>query len=479
MKEILCDIVVIGGGGSGMVAAARAAEVSGKQVVVLEKTKTIGGGMNFASTMRTFGSRWQRERHIPDQSTEFMRGVMDLTYWRLDPQLVRNAIRGTGEFFDWYSSFEDPETLSRFEPRPYVFDIPVNGQVGPQIDGFHNGSGRVFMQAMKKRCSELGVKLLTEHAAYDAETSDGRLSAILCHAPEGDIRVRCGTCILACSSWIRNREVVNKVLPGFDELDLLPNAHQNPAYTGDGIPIAEKLGAKIDWDSFCLRLMGPQCTFGEQSDLEKLTHSKYNILVSLEGKRFACEPMAPRMDPFDTGHVLLRLPRGRAYFLFSSDMLEKIIEETRDPHTPHDGPFGVPPLPDLSVVAGWFETGRRQKPEEAFLADSIEELAAQMGIDPDTLRRFQALAQRLEEYCLAHARWRQLQGVINEYGFLSKHPTTGAPMTSPFVTMSLAFLKQSTMIWYQILQIVKEHSTEAVTDSPRDDMMERPLGGHR
>ena len=86
---------------------------------------------------------------------------------------------------------------------------------------------------------------------------------------------------------------------------------------------------------------------------------------------------------------------------------------------------------------------------------------------------------QLEEYCLAHARWRQLQGVINEYGFLSKHPTTGAPMTSPFVTMSLAFLKQSTMILYQILQIVKEHSTESVTDSPRDDMMERLLGGHR
>ena len=82
---------------------------------------------------------------------------------------------------------------------------------------------------------------------------------------------------------------------------------------------------------------------------------------------------------------------------------------------------------------------------------------------------------QLEEYCLAHARWRQLQGVISEYGFLSRHPTTGAPMTSPFVTMSLAFLKQSTMIWYQILQIVKEHSTEAVTDSPRDDMMERLL----
>ena len=65
---------------------------------------------------------------------------------------------------------------------------------------------------------------------------------------------------------------------------------------------------------------------------------------------------------------------------------------------------------------------------------------------------------QLEEYCLAHARWRQLQGVISEYGFLSRHPTTGAPL-----------------IWYQIIQTVKEHSVEPVTGSPQDDMMERLL----
>ena len=55
-----CDIVVIGGGGSGLVAGARAATL-GRSVIVLEKDKkTLGGGMNMASTMRTFGSKWQK-----------------------------------------------------------------------------------------------------------------------------------------------------------------------------------------------------------------------------------------------------------------------------------------------------------------------------------------------------------------------------------------------------------------------------------
>lgn len=113
-----CDILVLGGGGSGMVAAARAAERSGKRVIVLEKSKTIGGGMLFASTMRTFRSKWQEERGIPDQSNDFLRRMMDLTLWKLDPELVRNAILGTGAFFDWYSQHERPEVLARYEAGP-------------------------------------------------------------------------------------------------------------------------------------------------------------------------------------------------------------------------------------------------------------------------------------------------------------------------------------------------------------------------
>ena len=151
MREMNCDILVVGGGGSGMVAAVRAAELSGGKVIVLEKAKFTGGGMLFASTMRTFRSQWQAERNIPDQSNAFIRSMMDLTMWKLDPKLVKNAILGTGAFFDWYAAHEDPEVLAKYEARPYVFDIPVGGQPGPQIDGFHNGSGRYMMAAMARR----------------------------------------------------------------------------------------------------------------------------------------------------------------------------------------------------------------------------------------------------------------------------------------------------------------------------------------
>lgn len=398
-----CDILVVGGGGSGLVAAVRAAELSGGKVIVLEKAQKPGGGMLFASTMRTFRSRWQEERGIPDQSNEFIRAGMDLTLWRLDPELVRRAIHGTGAFFDWYSRYELPEVMEKYEVRPYIFDIPVGGQPGPQQDGFHNGSGRLIMAAMLRQCEKLGVEVLTEHRAVDAEVEDGRIRAIWAETAQGRVKIGCKVCILACSSWIKNEAVMDKVLPIFKELDVFPNAHQNPAYTGDGLPIAEKAGAFIDWDNFCLRIMGPMCSFGETSKFYPLTMSEYSILVDLNGKRFAAEPLVPRMDPFDTGHVLLKLPKGRSFFLFSANILRRMIAESKGLGEGEKSPFPRPELPKKVVIDGWFREAMEKGSKEAAMADSIEELAARLGLDEA------ALKETVREYnasCAAGLDWR-------------------------------------------------------------------------
>ena len=155
-----CDIVVIGGGGSGLVAGCRAASL-GKKVIVLEKDKNLGGGMNMASTMRTFGSRWQKERGLEDTSILFLRNRMDETFWRIDRVLAANVIKGTGKFFDWYCEIADKEDLDAFYVGRYVFDDPSDGPLGPQSGGHHagasgKGSGRVFVETAAKRLPEFG-----------------------------------------------------------------------------------------------------------------------------------------------------------------------------------------------------------------------------------------------------------------------------------------------------------------------------------
>lgn len=84
----------------------------------------------------------------------------------------------------------------------------------------------------------------------------------------------------------------------------------------------------------------------------------------------------------------------------------------------------------------------------------------------------------IEQYALYIARWVQCEEGINSYGLLAKHPTTGSPIASPYVSMGLNFLKQANTIWGQIFQIVKENSSVAVGDhNPADDVMTQLLKG--
>jgi len=403
MIEKSCDIAILGAGGSGMVAAVRAAE-AGCRVIILEKAGFIGGGMLFASTMRTFQSKWQAERGIPDQANDFMRKGMDATLWRLDPDVVSAAILGTGKFFDWYSAYEKPEVMAKYYPRPYVFDIPVNGQPGPQIDDFHNGSGRYIMETMKRRADELGVEILLKTPAKDIEIEGGRLSAVLAEGPEGPVRVSAKAFVFASGSWINRPDITEKVLPAFLDADILPSAHENPAYTGEAIDFGEKLGAYIDWENFCFRIMGPICALGDRSDFDVLCHINSAISVDLNAKRYADEPMAPRIDPFSTGHVLIRHPRARTFTLFSKNLFEKAIADSKDPNRERSFEiFDSPELPPLEVIDGWFRKKLDAGSRELGMADTVEELAEQIGLDPAVL------LETIDEYnaaCAAGVDWK-------------------------------------------------------------------------
>lgn len=84
--------------------------------------------------------------------------------------------------------------------------------------------------------------------------------------------------------------------------------------------------------------------------------------------------------------------------------------------------------------------------------------------------------QLLESYSQISARYIYCEEKLSQYGMLAKHPTTGEPIASPFVKMSLDYMKQSNQIWYQIFQIVKENCVTGYKGSnPQNDLMETLL----
>lgn len=80
--------------------------------------------------------------------------------------------------------------------------------------------------------------------------------------------------------------------------------------------------------------------------------------------------------------------------------------------------------------------------------------------------------QQLYAFAVAEARWIQCHRAISKYGFLAKHPTTGAPIESPYVKMADKFAKQAAAAWYSIFQVVRNNSIETFDGmTPHDRAM--------
>ena len=84
----------------------------------------------------------------------------------------------------------------------------------------------------------------------------------------------------------------------------------------------------------------------------------------------------------------------------------------------------------------------------------------------------------VEQYAMSVSRLIQCESAISEYGFLSKHPTTGAACASPFVAMAQNYQKQVNTVWYQIFQVVRENCSTDF-DPDEADPMEMLLRSRR
>lgn len=87
--------------------------------------------------------------------------------------------------------------------------------------------------------------------------------------------------------------------------------------------------------------------------------------------------------------------------------------------------------------------------------------------------------RQVESYSEAYARYIQCSEALSKYGFISKHPTTKLPTTSPYVAMEIQYQKQANLIWYEIFSIVKENSLEPYKGMPQSNSMEALLSGGR
>lgn len=456
MKNMSCDIVVIGGGGSGLVAGCRAADL-GKKVIVLEKDKrTLGGGMNMASTMRTFGSRWQKERNLPDTTMLYLRNRMDETFWRIDRKLAANAIRGTGQFFDWFCDIAPKEVIDRFTVGRYVFDDPSDGPMGPQASahgggapggdeseekamanggvGHGKGGGRLIVETTSQKLREMGGEILMDTVTEKLIMENGAVAGVIAKQGDETIEIACKAVVLASGSWIRNNEVVKKYYPELAAAQpyMGESPHMNWNYTGDGLKLAEDAGARMDEENRTIRMMGPM-TMCRSRVMGDMANSAYSIYVNQTGRRYISEVSQLRIGVFDSGSVQVEQPEGKVYVIFDESAVEHAVADgDNQPQPALTMPFGASRFPKTMAEAhADMDPALEKNDGVIFKADTVKELAEKLGLDPEAVQETvdtynKNCAEGMDWDCFKPSEWLQPINKAPYYAVKASLGTDGA-----------------------------------------------------
>ena len=389
-KELEADCVVIGAGAGGTVAAVKLAELTGKKIIVLEKAKRYGGSGWFASFMISNGEiRGPGAPGGPDGGPGGPEGgpggppMPDKSFLeKLDQNLIANAKAAGVRLNDWLLQMPDvqpylvetqvrgKQVRSLTEERIFFNQKSTDGSIGP-------GKGGSFLiETMVRQFPKYGIELLTRTAAKKILTDEtGAVSGVIAKDPGGEVRIKCKAVICSSGSYTHNDALLRRFIPWFfpDEKEN-PNCEPvhrfaAPTDTGDVVELGESCGAYLDYDAFCINLFGPVhhpfsfAGFCAQMNGNQMT-------VNLKGKRFYNEgAMGAGAAP------ICFQPRRMVYSIFDTPGMEAVMDEgirTRG-----------------GIEGEYLKRWRRDFQEELdshngvslFVADTLEELAEQAGIE--------------------------------------------------------------------------------------------------
>ena len=379
MDKIEADVVVIAGGASGLAASIAAAE-GGAKVIVLEKRSTTGGTGNMG--MGPFGveSRLQKLKQMGPTRDEAFKIFMDYTHWRVDAQLVRAHIDKAATTIDWLEKMgvEFVEPAAYFPGAHFTWHLvkPATGQPGPMASG-------IMMKILTDRAKELGVKILLQTPAQKILKEGGRITGVIGEDKSGEpVQANAKVVIIATGGFGDNPEMIKKYTGYEWGKDLF--SFRIPGMAGDGIRMALEVGAAPTE-------MNMHMIYGMPGELDPALHETFrqpHLMVNLLGERFMNEGIMPNTT--FTGNAIARQKERMAFLIFD-EKIKKHMETVGFDYV--SVVFRVTKVENLdALIKNAFDSGYK----DVFVADSLDELAAQTGIDSDGLKK---TVEQYNEFC--------------------------------------------------------------------------------
>ncbi|MCG0276190.1 MAG: flavocytochrome c [Thermosediminibacteraceae bacterium] len=342
------DVVVIGAGGAGLAAAVSAAE-NGAKVIVLEKMPMVGG-----NTIRSGGAynavdpERQKKQGIEDSIEKHFQQTLEGGDYKAKPELVRVLVENALDGLHWLESMG-----MKFKDEVYT----VLGALWPRSHSpADNDAGFSYIETLRKAAEEKGVKILVETKAEELIMENGRVVGVKATNAEGEeliFKARKGV-VLATGGFAANVEMRMKYNENLGPE--IPTTN-HPGATGDGIVMAEKVGANlIGMEYIQLLPMGDpedgSLTGWLAPGVEQM------IFVNKEGKRFVAEDA--RRDVMT--NALFKQPDALMYVISDHKSFPK-------------GKTSFNEDPNDLIAKG-----------KVIKADTIEELARKINVPPENLK---------------------------------------------------------------------------------------------
>lgn len=280
-KEIVNeDVVVIGAGGAGLVAAIEAKLNGAQNVAVLEKMAFAGGNTLISGGEYAAPNNWIQEKEgIKDSPDTFYNDILKGGDNEGDPKLVRvladNALDGAKWLRDYVNvSFEDRQL--------FFGGHSVKRSLVPK-----DATGVEMIKKLLAKADELGIKVYYETPARELIMDKDRVVGVKAtsETTEYIFNAKNGV-IIASGGFGSNVQMRMKYNKDIDESILSTNT---VGITGDGIEMAQKIGAKTEDMQYiqtyptCDPISGALLYFGD------VRLAGGSILINQEGKRFVEE----------------------------------------------------------------------------------------------------------------------------------------------------------------------------------------------
>lgn len=339
-RETEVDLVIIGAGAAGLSAAVSAAQEGLRDIVVLEKAPFAGGhSVLSGGSVNSIDPERQLKQGISDSPERWKQEIMETGANRSDPKLVDVLVSEAPSTIEWLSGFG-----VRF--RDEIFEA-WSGRSKRAHSADNKRSGFIYIRALNKKARELGVKILLSTKAESLITEDGQVKGVRFKAKDGSIGViRARNVIIATGGFTANTQMRTR----FDKrLDSSLKTTADPAgsgfdgSTGEGILMAVKAGAMtVDMDAVQLiPLQGGRV----------LNYTGGDILVDSRGERFVNEGAEVRFIL----EAFLNLPDRQMWVITDSQSQKNDMFEPK-------------------LISGIVQK-----------ADSVQEMAQKMGVDPHVL----------------------------------------------------------------------------------------------